>query len=79
MTWPMTIVLSVLVMPEAIFPEWRGTDGARREAIKSCVDVLVEYTRQVDSLEHLRQRYASGDFDGAFIILPLSALLERRT
>jgi len=69
-----------LVMPEAMFPDWRGTDDARREAINSCVNALVEYTGQVDSLEHLRKRYEAGDYyDGAFIILPMRALLERRT
>ncbi len=68
-----------LVTSEAMFPEWRGTDDERRQAVKSCVDALVEYTRQVSTLEHLRKRYEAGDYDGAFIILPMRALLERRT
>lgn len=66
-----------LTMPDAVFPEWRGSDDERGEAIAACVDAVVAYIGSVDSVDRLRERYAAGDYDNAGIILPMRAFLER--
>ncbi len=63
-------------MPDAVFPDWSGTEDDRATAIAQCVASVVRYARQVDSLDELRARYSVGDYDGAFIIAPLRQLLE---
>ena len=63
-------------MPDAVFPDWSGTEDERATAIAQCVASVVRYARQVDSLDELRARYSVGDYDGAFIIAPLRLLLE---
>ena len=63
-------------MPEAVFPDWPGTEEDRATAIGQCVASVASYTRQVDSVDELRARYSVGDYDGAFLIAPLRQLLE---
>ena len=70
---------SRLSMPDAAFPDWSGTQDDRASAIAQCVAEVVAYTRHVASLKDLRRRYASGDYDGAFIITPLRELLQARS
>jgi hypothetical protein len=63
-------------MPDAVFPDWSGTEDDRATAIGQCVASVVRYARQVDSLDELRARYSVGDYDGAFMIAPLRSLLD---
>jgi hypothetical protein len=63
-------------MPDAVFPDWSGTQDDRARAVLQCVASVVRYARQVDSLDELRARYSDGDYDSAFIIAPLRKLLE---
>lgn len=63
-------------MPDAVFPEWSGTEDDQAAIIGRCVASVMHYARQVDSLDELRARYWAGDYDGAFMIAPLRHLLE---
>ena len=63
-------------MPDAVFPEWPGTEDDRAGAISRCVADVLRYARQVDSLAELRARYVSGEYDGALIHVKLRRLLE---
>ena len=62
-------------LPDAVFPEWSGTDDARASAIgRSVADV--RYARQANSLDELRAHDLLGEYDGAFIIAPLRQALD---
>jgi hypothetical protein len=65
-----------LHMPDAVFPDWSGSDDDRARAVAECVTSVSRYARQVDSLHELRVRHTAGDYAGAFIIAPLRRLLE---
>lgn len=71
-----TTVGSVPRMPDAVFPEWSGTDDLRATVIARSVVESVRYARQVTSLEQLRVRHVAGDYDGAFVAAPMRRILE---
>jgi hypothetical protein len=62
--------------PDAVFPDWSGTEDDQATAIGHYVASVVRYARHVDSLDELRARYSLGDYDGAFVVARLRQLLE---